>query len=62
MLFDVLFQDKNDAFLRSTANKHRSINIILTEFEKPGCKTFHLYDDTDIDIAKLSVQSSNNWN
>ena len=56
----MLFQDKYDAFMKNIANKHRSINVILTEFEKPRCKTFHLYDDADIDITKLSVQSSNN--
>ena len=58
MLFDMLFPDKNNAFLRNTANKHRAINVILTELEKPGCKAFHLYDDAHIDIAKVSVQSS----
>ena len=51
-------QDKNDAFLRNIANKHRVINVILTELEKPGCKTFHLYDDAGIGITKLSLQSS----
>ena len=54
----MLFQHKNDVFLRNAANKHRAINIILTELEKPGCKAFYLYDDADIDITKLSVQSS----
>ena len=58
MLFDMLFQYKNDALLSNTANKYRAINVILTELEKPGCKTFHLYDDADIDISKSSVQSS----
>ena len=62
MLSDMVFQDKYDAFMKNIVNKHRSINVILTEFEKPRCKTFHLYDDADIDITKLSVQSSNNWN
>ena len=57
MLFDKLFQDKNDAFLRNT-NKHRAINVILTELKKPGCNAFHSYDDADIDITKLSVQNS----
>ena len=54
----MLFQDKNDTFLRNTANKHHAINVIPTELEKPGCKAFHLYDDADIDITKLSVQIS----
>ena len=56
MLFDMLFQDKNDPFLRNVANKHCTINVILTELEKPGCRALHLYDDADIDISKLSVQ------
>ena len=58
MLFDILIQDKNEAFLRNTANKHCAINVILTELEKPVCKAFRLYDDADIVITKLSVQSS----
>ena len=41
----MLFQDKNDAFLRTTVIKHRVINVILTKLKKPGCNTFHLYDD-----------------
>ena len=49
------FKTKKDAFLR---NKHRAINVILTELEKPGSKAFHLYDDVDTDITELSVQSS----
>ena len=53
MLFDMLFQGKNDAFLRNTANKHRVINIILTEFKKPGFNAFHLYNGGDIDITKV---------
>ena len=55
MLFDMLFQDKNDAPPRSTSNNHRAINVILTEFEKPECKAFHSYDDAEIDITKLSL-------
>ena len=50
MLFDMLFQGKNDAFLRNTANKHRLMNVKLTELKKPG---FHLYDGADIDITKV---------
>ena len=42
----------------NTANKHRIINVILTEHKKLGCKTFHLFDDADINITKLSVQRS----
>ena len=30
----------------------------MTELKKPGCNAFHLYHDADIDITKLSVQSS----
>ena len=54
----MLFQGKNDTFLRSTANKHRVINFILTEFRKPGCNAFHLYDGADIDITKLKCSQS----
>ena len=54
----MLFKGKKDAFLRNTANKHRLINVILTELKKPGCNAFHLYDDAEFDITKLSVQSS----
>ena len=50
MLFDMLFQGKNDAFLRNTANKHRLMNVKLTELKKPG---FNLYDGADIDITKV---------
>ena len=58
MLFDILFQGNNDAYIRNTGSKQRVINFILTELKKLGCNTFHLYDDPDIDIRKLSVQSS----
>ena len=53
MLFDMLFQGKNDAFLNKTDNRHRVINVILTELKKPGCNAFHLYDSADIDITKV---------
>ena len=53
MLFDMLFQGKNDGFLRNTADKHRVINVILTELKKPVCNAFHLYDGADIDITKV---------
>ena len=53
MLFDRLFQGKNDAFLRNTANKHRVINVMLTELKKPGRNAFPLYDVADIDITKV---------
>ena len=53
MLFDMLFQGKNDAFLRNTANKHRVINVILTELKKPGFNAFHLYNGADTDITKV---------
>ena len=58
MLFDILFQGKNDAFLRNTANKRLVINVILAKPMKPKGNAFHLYDDADIDITKLNVQSS----
>ena len=53
MLFDMLFQRKNDAFPRNTANTHRAINVILTELKKPGCNALHLSDGADIDITKV---------
>ena len=58
MPFGMLFQGKKDAFLRNTVNKYRVINVMLTELKKPECNAFHSYDDADIDITKLSVQSS----
>ena len=39
-------------------NKHRVINVILTELKKAGCNAFYLYDDADIDIKELIIQSS----
>ena len=53
MLSDMLFQGKNDAFIRNTANKHRVINIILTELKKPGFNAFHLHNGADTDITKV---------
>ena len=32
--------------------------MLLTELGKSGCKVFYIYDSADIDITKLSVQSS----
>ena len=49
----MLFQGKNDAFLRNTANKHRVINVILTELKKPGLNPFYLYNGTDTVITKV---------
>ena len=54
----MLFQGKNDGFLRNIANKHHVINFVLTELKKPGCNAFHLYDDAGTDITKFSVQNS----
>ena len=54
----MLFQGKNDGFLRNIANKHLVISVILTELKKPGCNAVHLYDDPDIGITKLSIQNS----
>ena len=53
MLFDMLFQGKNDVFQRNIDNKHRVINVILTELKKQGCNAFHLYDEADTDINKV---------
>ena len=49
------FQRKNNAFLRNIANKHRVINVTLTELMKSGCNAFHSYNDTAIGTTKLSV-------
>ena len=57
MPFYMLFQEKKNAFLRNTANKHRVINITRTELIKPGCNVFHPYYDAAIGTTKLSVQS-----
>ena len=54
----MLFQGKNDAFLRGTANKHRISNVTSTKLKRGGCRAFHSYDDADIDIIKIVVQSS----
>ena len=54
----MLDQGNNDAFLRNPVTKHCVVNVVLTELKKPGCNAFHSYDDADIDITKLSVQSS----
>lgn len=58
MLFDRLFQYKNDAFLRNIANKHHVIHIILTEPKKLEYNGFHSHDEADTDITKLRAQSS----
>ena len=58
MPFDMLFQGKKNAFLKDTADKHRLINVTLTELMKPGCNAFHSNDDAAIGTTKLSVQSS----
>ena len=44
MSFDMLFQEKKNVFLRNSANKHRVINVTLTELMKPGCNALHSYD------------------
>ena len=49
------FQGKKNAFIRNTANKHRIVNVISTKLKKAGCNGF---DDADISILKLVVQSS----
>ena len=55
MLFDMLFPGKRDGFLRNAVNKHHVIYAISTD---SGGNAFHSYDNIDIDITKLSVQSS----
>ena len=40
MPFGMLFQGKKNAYLRNTANKHRVINVRLTEPIKPGVMRF----------------------
>ena len=55
MLFDMLFPGKRDGFLGKAVNKHHVIYAISTD---SGGNAFHSYDDIDIDITKLSVQSS----
>ena len=42
----MLFQGKNDVFLRDTGSKYLVTNAIMTELKKAGCNAFHLYDDT----------------
>ena len=51
------FQGKSDAFLRNTANKHRVINVILTELKKPGFNAFDLYNGADTDITKVKCST-----
>ena len=54
MLFDMLFQRNNNAFLRNTVNKHCLIDVTLTELMKPRCNVFHSYDDAAIGKVKCS--------
>ena len=35
------FKGKKNVFVRSTSNKHRVINVTMTELIKPGCNVFH---------------------
>ena len=58
MPFEMLFQGIKDTFRKYTVNKHCLVNAILTELKKPGCNSFHSYDDADIDMTKLPVRSS----
>ena len=46
----MLFQIKNNAFLKDTANKRHVINDVCTEFKKAGCNALHSSDDAYIDI------------
>ena len=52
---DMLFQRKNNTFLRNTTNKHCVGHVILTKFKKVGYSGF---DDTDVGVIKSAVQSS----
>ena len=47
----MLFQRKNYAFLRNLVIKLRVV-------KKPRCNAFYSYDDADIEITKLTVQTS----
>ena len=60
MSFGIQFQGKKDAFLKNIANKHRVINVILTDLKKPECNAYHSYDDADIDINKAKCSKSCN--
>ena len=37
----MLFKGKKNVFVRNTSNKHRVINVTMTELIKPGCNVFH---------------------
>lgn len=54
----MLLQGKKDVFLSNTANKQRIINVISTALKKGWCNVCHLHNDADVDILKLTVQSS----
>ena len=53
MPFGMLFQGKKNAILGNTVNKQRVINVIMTEFKKPGCNALYSSDDADIDMTLI---------
>ena len=55
MPFDMLLQGKKNAYLKNTANKHRVINVTLTELMKPGCNAFYSEDDAPIATTELNI-------
>ena len=51
----MVFKGEKNAFLRNTANKHRVINVTLTELIKPECNAFLLNYVTVIGTTKCSM-------
>ena len=42
------FKGKKNVFVRNNSNKHRVINVTMTELIKPGCNVFHQYYDAAV--------------
>ena len=40
-LLTCYLKKKKNVFVRNTSNKHRVINVTMTELIKPGCNVFH---------------------
>ena len=55
MPIGMVFKGEKNAFLRNTANKHRVINVTLTELIKPECNAFLLNYVTVIGTTKCSM-------
>ena len=51
------FKEKRMQF-QGTLNKQRVINVIMTEFKKPGCNALYSSDDADIDMTLIQSQVS----